>query len=211
MSDVYATIEMAKLIKQKQPKLFDYLFSLRNKKQVAQQIDCYQRIPLVSHFIQVTGNQWLLHLDSTHLLPSYKQKCRDSAEPGQLDPSPLFELEPEQLREKLYQPSSMLEPGEQRLPVKLLHINKWPGSGTSKNLNGRKCPAPGYRSPAMSEKPGKNKELSGSGAQNSPACLNWTSTRISSMIQITLCTAGAFLATVIEIKWNKFYIYLLNN
>ena len=34
MSDVYATLGMAKLIKEKQPKLFDYYFGLRGKKSV---------------------------------------------------------------------------------------------------------------------------------------------------------------------------------
>jgi exodeoxyribonuclease-1 len=32
LSDVYATIAIARLIKEKQPKLFEYLLKLRNKK-----------------------------------------------------------------------------------------------------------------------------------------------------------------------------------
>ena len=39
MSDVYATIAMAKLIKQQQPKLYDYYFNLRRKQAVSDQID----------------------------------------------------------------------------------------------------------------------------------------------------------------------------
>jgi exodeoxyribonuclease-1 len=35
LSDVYATIAVAKLLKEKQPKIFDYLLSVRGKKQVA--------------------------------------------------------------------------------------------------------------------------------------------------------------------------------
>lgn len=133
MSDVYATIEMAKLIKQKQPKLFDYLFSLRNKKQVAQQIDCYQRIPLV----HISSKLPAINGCCTWIVPICYHPTNKNAVIVlnlALDPTPLFELEPEQLREKLYQPSSMLEPGEQRLPVKLLHINKCPVVAPAKTL-----------------------------------------------------------------------------
>ncbi|SPW30976.1 Exodeoxyribonuclease I [Edwardsiella tarda] len=47
MADVYATIEMAKRAKQAQPRLFDYLFQLRNKNRVAQLIDIAEMTPLV--------------------------------------------------------------------------------------------------------------------------------------------------------------------
>lgn len=39
LSDVYATIALAKLIKEKQPRLFDYAFSLRSKHKVMDQLD----------------------------------------------------------------------------------------------------------------------------------------------------------------------------
>ncbi|MGS0729095.1 exodeoxyribonuclease I, partial [Shewanella sp. 0m-11] len=47
MSDVYATIDMAKLIKSVQPKLFDYYFSLRQKQAVSKLIDVLEMKPLV--------------------------------------------------------------------------------------------------------------------------------------------------------------------
>ncbi len=42
MADVYATIAMAQLVKAKQPKLFDYLFSHRNKQKLAALVDVPQ-------------------------------------------------------------------------------------------------------------------------------------------------------------------------
>ena len=39
LSDVLATIEMARLVKNAQPKLFEYLFDLRNKNKVKALID----------------------------------------------------------------------------------------------------------------------------------------------------------------------------
>ena len=47
MADVYATIAMAKLVKTRQPRLFDYLYSHRNKRKLATLIDVPQMKPLV--------------------------------------------------------------------------------------------------------------------------------------------------------------------
>jgi len=55
MSDVYATIEMAKLIKQKQPKLFQYFFENRGKKEIEKLINTAEMTPLV-HVSGMLGN-----------------------------------------------------------------------------------------------------------------------------------------------------------
>ena len=58
-SDVYATIAIAKLIKQKAPKLFDYYFNLRNKNKIKELIDTQQHTPLIhvsGMFGAVRGN-----------------------------------------------------------------------------------------------------------------------------------------------------------
>jgi len=47
LSDVEALIDVTRLIKQKQPKLYDYLFSMRDKKQVAKLINLDQKRPFV--------------------------------------------------------------------------------------------------------------------------------------------------------------------
>lgn len=45
MADVYATIAMAKLVKTRQPRLFDYLFTHRNKHKLMALIDVPQMKP----------------------------------------------------------------------------------------------------------------------------------------------------------------------
>lgn len=47
LSDVYATIELAKRIKTNEPRLYDYYFSLRNKNEVANRIAMDQLSPLL--------------------------------------------------------------------------------------------------------------------------------------------------------------------
>ncbi len=47
LSDVHATIELAKLFQKAQPKLFDYLLKIRSKKEVAKLVDLENPQPLV--------------------------------------------------------------------------------------------------------------------------------------------------------------------
>jgi exodeoxyribonuclease-1 len=134
MSDVYATIAVAKLIKERQPKLFDYLFTLRDKRKVLEQIDYEQLTPLV----HVSSKIPSLHGCCTWIVPVGMHPSNKNAVIVlnlALDPSPLFTLTANEIREKLYAPNAMLEENEQRLPIKLLHINKCPVLAPAKSLN----------------------------------------------------------------------------
>ena len=51
LSDVYATIAVAKMIREKQPKLFEYLFKMRDKKQVQRLVNLEEKKP----FVYVSG------------------------------------------------------------------------------------------------------------------------------------------------------------
>lgn len=133
MSDVYATIAIAKLIKEAQPKLYDYLFNLRLKKNVLELIDCVQFTPLV----HVSSKLPSEHGCCTWIVPIGFHPVNKNALIVlnlALDPSPLFDLSAEQIKQKLYTPNDMLEEGEQRLPIKLVHINKCPVLAPAKTL-----------------------------------------------------------------------------
>ncbi|MBT1065167.1 exodeoxyribonuclease I [Bowmanella sp. Y26] len=134
MSDVYATIALAKLIKTRQPKLYDYLFELRNKKNVQAQLDCYRMTPVVHVSSKLPAAQGCC----TWVAPICQHPVNRNAVVVlnlALDPTPLDTLSVEQLKEKLYQPSSMLEENEQRLPIKLIHLNKCPVIAPAKTLS----------------------------------------------------------------------------
>ena len=66
MSDVYATLAMAKLVQEKQPKLFEFLFTHRNKQKLMTLIDIPQMKPLVhvsGMFGAARGNtSWIVPL-----------------------------------------------------------------------------------------------------------------------------------------------------
>ncbi|GAC19458.1 exodeoxyribonuclease I [Paraglaciecola arctica] len=134
MSDVYATIAVAKLIKERQPKLFDYLFSLRDKRKVLEQIDYQQLTPLVHISSKIPS----VHGCCTWIVPIAMHPTNKNAVIVlnlALDPSPLFTLSADQIRQKLYTPNAMLGENEQRLPIKLIHINKCPVLAPAKTLS----------------------------------------------------------------------------
>ncbi|WP_294963079.1 exodeoxyribonuclease I [uncultured Gilliamella sp.] len=125
MSDVYATIAMAKLIKEKQPKLFNYFFSLRNKNKVAELIDIVNMTPLVhvsGMLGSYRGNLSLVCPIAWHPVQNNAVIVCDLT--GDIDS--IIDLPVEYIREKLYTKTENLDLDESRIPLKLIHINKCP-------------------------------------------------------------------------------------
>jgi exodeoxyribonuclease I len=134
LSDVYATIAMAKLIKQQQPKLYDYLFNLRKKQVVSDLIDVANLTPLVhvsSKFPALQGCvSWIVPL-AFHPTNKNAVICYNL----QADPTPLLADDIATLQQKLYTKTIDLAEGEQRLGLKLIHINKCPVLSPAKTLS----------------------------------------------------------------------------
>jgi exodeoxyribonuclease-1 len=115
---------MAKLVKEKQPKLFEFLFTHRNKQKLMTLIDIPQMKPLVhvsGMFGAARGNtSWIVPL-------AWHPDNRNALIVVDLagDMSPLLELGSDELRERLYTRHSDL--GDlPAVPIKLVHINKCP-------------------------------------------------------------------------------------
>lgn len=134
MSDGYATIAIAKLLKEKQPKLFDYLFKLRHKKQVMELINIAQMTPLV-HISGMLGayrgnTTWISPIN-WHPQQSNAVICCDLA--GNIDT--LIELDIPTIKEQLYTKSSEQLSANERIPLKLVHCNKCPVLAPAKMLS----------------------------------------------------------------------------
>ncbi len=134
LSDVHATIAVAKLIKDKQPALYDHIYQLRSKQKVAALIDLVNRRPLLhisSMFPAENGCAAMVVPLAMH--PVNKNAvivCNLS-----VDPTPLITLSAEAIAEKLYTRTEDLAEGEARLPLKLVHLNKCPVLTTIKLLD----------------------------------------------------------------------------
>lgn len=134
LSDVHATIAVAKLIKTRQPALYHYLFELRRKQKVAELIDIPGRKPLLhvsSMFPSEHGCTAIVAPLAMH--PVNKNAvivCNLS-----IDPTPLLQLSAAEIVEKLYTRTEDLADGEERIPLKLVHLNKCPVLTTVKLLD----------------------------------------------------------------------------
>lgn len=125
MSDVYATIAMAKLLKSKQPRLFNYFYALRHKKAVAELLDPIALTPLV----HVSGMLGAYRGNTTLISPLLWHPYQSNAIivcDLTADLAPLLSLTAEQLKRRLYTRTADLADDEPRLPLKLVHTNKCP-------------------------------------------------------------------------------------
>ena len=133
MSDVYATISLAKLAKTAQPRLYQYLFELRDKRKVSEHIDCFNMHPFVHISSKLPAAQgcctWMVPI-AHHPKNKNAVICLDLA----IDPTPVFELDTEQLQQRLYSKASDLAADEIRPGIKLIHINKCPVVAPAKTL-----------------------------------------------------------------------------
>jgi exodeoxyribonuclease-1 len=123
LSDVRATIALARLVRDRQPKLYDYLYGLRSKHRVMDQIRLLQ--PLVHVSGRYAGERNYLAV----VLPLAWHPSNRNALivcDLQVDADDLLSLDAEQLRERLYTRHADLQPGQKPVPLKLLHVNKCP-------------------------------------------------------------------------------------
>ncbi len=125
LSDVYATINMAKLVKQKQPKLFEYLLSLRNKRLVMAEIDLVSHKPFV-HCSGMLGSQhqYTGVMMPLTMHPSNKNSviCLDLTR----SVDDILELSAEQISQRIFTRQDELPEGVERLAIKEVHYNKCP-------------------------------------------------------------------------------------
>jgi exodeoxyribonuclease-1 len=134
LSDVYATIAIAKLIKTKQPKLFDYLFNLRNKREVAKLLDLGERRPVLhisGMFPAERGCGALVMPLLQHPTNSNGIVCYDLS----VDPEPLLTLDAAEIRRRLFTPSAELD--APRIALKTIHTNRCPVVVTAKMIDER--------------------------------------------------------------------------
>jgi exodeoxyribonuclease-1 len=125
LADVIATIELAKLIKQHQPKLYNYVYQLRSKKKVQMEIDLVTQKPVLHISMMYPAKQGCLALVMplcAHPSNSNGVIVYDLRE----SPDDWLSLSTEEMRARLYAPKEQLDTGTRRVPFKTIHINKCP-------------------------------------------------------------------------------------
>ncbi|MES9957519.1 MAG: exodeoxyribonuclease I [Sedimenticola sp.] len=125
LSDVHATIAIARLIKDRQPKLFDYILQLRDKRRVGQLLNLRERKPVLHVSAMYPSTRGCIAM----VVPLAKHPTNNN---GVIvydllqDPEPLLTLSVEEVHERLFTPRDQLPEGVERIPLKTVHINKCP-------------------------------------------------------------------------------------
>jgi exodeoxyribonuclease-1 len=123
LSDVRATIALARLIRDKQPKLYDWLFELRSKHNVMEHIRLLQPLVHISGRFSAERNYIGV------VLPlAWHPRNRNALIVCDLhlETLPLIRESAETLRERLYTRRDDLSAGQLPVPLKLVHINRCP-------------------------------------------------------------------------------------
>ena len=135
LSDVYATIAMAKLIKDKQPKLYEFIYKLRRKNEVLKNIDLKEMTPILhtsGMYGSDYGNTRMVAPIANHPTNKNSVIVFDLSQ----NPSILLELNANKLRERLYTPVAELKEGIERPALKQILINKCPVIAPTSTLTG---------------------------------------------------------------------------
>lgn len=121
LSDVTATIAVAKLIRDKQPNLFTFMFNHRNKKVVSTLVQ--QSQPFVYSSGKYPGEHE--HTTVAVLLTPHPQQDCGLVYDLRHDPTPFLAMTPEQIVDA-WRYKKDREDGDLRLPVKTLKYNRCP-------------------------------------------------------------------------------------
>jgi exodeoxyribonuclease-1 len=123
VSDVRATIALARLIKQHQPRLWSFCLNLRHKAAVLAEIGSGRPLVHISGMYGVDRGclavVWPL---ATHPTNKNEVIVWDLAQ----DPAELQGLSSEELRLRMFSKAEDLPEGVSRLPIKTIHINRSP-------------------------------------------------------------------------------------
>ncbi|RMG56381.1 MAG: exodeoxyribonuclease I [Gammaproteobacteria bacterium] len=126
LSDVHATIALARLIREKQPRLFSWVWNNRDRQWVLDQLDPENPQPLLHASSRFPSR----HGGTSMVVPIMRDPNNRNATwvyDLRQNPEAFLGLGPEELLERLYGSREQLEAeGKERLPVKQVHANRAP-------------------------------------------------------------------------------------
>jgi exodeoxyribonuclease-1 len=125
LADVVATIEMARLIRDRQPKLYEHIYQLRSKQAVQSQLNLLTRKPVLHVSMMYPAIRGCLALVAPlcrHPIDSNGVIVCDL----RIDPANWIDLSHQEIRRLLFTSQQQLAEGEERIPLKVVHLNRCP-------------------------------------------------------------------------------------
>jgi exodeoxyribonuclease-1 len=134
LSDVEATIALARLLRVRQPRLFEWHFGMRRKQRVFELLDVARMTPLLHASQRYPAERGCLAV----IVPLAEHPHRkNEIIVADLDPDPAWaQLDPDAIRERLYVAREDLPEGVERVPLKTIHANKSPALAPLSVLQG---------------------------------------------------------------------------
>jgi exodeoxyribonuclease-1 len=125
MSDVYATIAVARLIREKQPRLYDYVYAHRKKDAVAGLLNLRTRDAV----LHVSARYSMERNSIAMVMPICQHPVNKNGEivyDLSVSPDPFINADVDEIAGSIFTPTSELPEGVTRIPLKTVHLNKCP-------------------------------------------------------------------------------------
>jgi len=125
LADVQATIALARLLKSRQPRLFEWALRMRGQRAAMELLDPVNGKPVLHTSARIPASRGCTTLElPLAVLPDRPKSV--VAFDLMADPLPLIELEADDIADRVFTPAAELPEGMERLPLKVIHSNHVP-------------------------------------------------------------------------------------
>lgn len=138
LSDVMATIGLARLIRNNQPRLFDWALKMRDQRLVMKMLNHVSPEPVLHTSSRIPADRGC----TTLVLPLSIYPDRNKSVivyDLMTDPEPLLTLSAEEISDRLFTPVNDLPEGIERIALKAIHTNHVPMIAPASTLQGVDC------------------------------------------------------------------------
>jgi exodeoxyribonuclease-1 len=138
LSDVRATIELARLVRARQPRLFDWALGMRDQARVARLLDPVSPEPVLHTTARIAAARGCTSLVLT-LAPHPHYRKSVLVFDLMSNPAPLLSEPPDRLHDLVFTPAADLPAELERLPLKEIKTNGVPMVAPAATLRGVDC------------------------------------------------------------------------
>ncbi len=138
LSDVMATIGLARLIRTRQPRLFEWALEMRNQHRVMRLLSPADPKPLLHTTSRIPARRGCTSL----VLPLSIYPDREKSVivvDLMMDPEPLMSLTPEKISDRVFTSAADLPDNVERIALKAIHTNRVPMIAPAATLKGVDC------------------------------------------------------------------------
>ncbi|HEX7338455.1 MAG TPA: exodeoxyribonuclease I [Rhodanobacteraceae bacterium] len=135
LSDVGATIELAKLLRARQPRLWEWYFNLRKKRAAQGLLDVANMTPLLHVSSRYPASRGCLSI----IVPLCWHPARSTeviVANLDADPTPLMQLDADAISDRLFTPRADLPEDVERVGLRTVHVNRSPALAPLSVLKG---------------------------------------------------------------------------